>query len=513
MSRASNSDEFNSDLEISFSNPVSISIPRKIASESWPFLLNRLIELVVDYGAMAMLSQVDTDRRDATSLITSMCIILRSVNATFLFYTGKEVNGNKNNPLEVGNILRNSWLFALPLGITAAGIALSSEYILKGLGQPGRAAEVAKNFLWPYAAGLPFTLMTISNQQTMLGLNKPKYVLMMTALNVPLILAIGYPFIFNLGLNETGLGFAYAISGFSHYISYLILFKCKFNEYKIFNLGSLFIKDGKCILLASKGFWIGLYAFIELGNVLANTILVGRSDNAGGDDALSALQPALQYASMVANLTFALGHTLTILITGSQKNKIYSETKKLGTYGLLMGLTFPLTILGVFFINQDFLLKPFLGEDTNDLARHLLLINILGQVADTFRNIGSGILRGMGNTSFPSNVNMATVLCLMMPFSFITEMIYNLGPEAILSGRAVGIAVGGALISYKCIREDRALPGDGYDYLPEQPASEDKGCWRKCRDRLFGQKKKDNIQDQPQSGLPLQSWRSGCIIL
>lgn len=88
-------------------------------------------------------------------------------------------------------------------------------------------------------------------------------------------LLIGYPFIFKLGLNETGLGFAYAISGFSHFISYSILFKCKFNEYKIFNLRFLFIKDGKCILLASKGFWIGLYA------------------------------------SMVANLTFALGHTLS----------------------------------------------------------------------------------------------------------------------------------------------------------------------------------------------------------
>ncbi|MBS0351551.1 MAG: hypothetical protein JSR33_10290, partial [Proteobacteria bacterium] len=403
----------------------------------------------------------------------------------------------------------NSWLFALPLGITAAGIALLSEYILKGLDQPERAAEVAKDFLWPYALGLPFTLMTISNQQTMLGLNKPKYVLMMTALNVPLILAIGYPFIFKLGLNETGLGSAYAISGFSHFISYSILFKYKFADYKIFDFRSLCKKDGKCALLASKGFWIGLYAFVELGNVLANTILIGRSNNANDDDALSALQPALQYASIVANLTFALGHSLTILITGSQKTKSHVETKKLGVNGIWMGLTLPLTILTVFFIDQDLLLKPFLGEDTTDLARRLLLINILSQVADTFRNIGSGILRGVGNTSFASNVNIVTVLCLMMPFSLIAEMIYNLGPEAVLSGRAVGIAVGAALISYKCILEGRALPEDGYARLP-QPALEDKGCWH----RLFSPKKKDNIQDQAQSELKSQpkSWGK-CIIL
>ena len=249
-------------------------------SESWPFLFNRLLELAVDFSAMLLLSKVDPERESAASLITSMSIVLRSVNACFLYSTMRAVRTSISNPDEpdsaVGNILHKAWLFAFfPLGLSAAVIAaFASEPIFLKTGQPSTSASIAKNFFVAYSPGLLFILPAIANQQTVLGLSRPKTVLLMTSLTMPWVILLGYPLIFGLWgfpeLKETGLGLAYSMSFFMQYLAYFPLFKYDRNlrRYGFFDFSQLFAKDGVFTQLATEGFWIGFYALNRVGKCL-----------------------------------------------------------------------------------------------------------------------------------------------------------------------------------------------------------------------------------------------------
>ena len=147
-------------------------------------------------------------------------------------------------------------------------LALCSAPLLRSFGESETSAHIAGNFLAAYGPGLIPTLLVISNQQTLLGLGNAKTVFLMTTLHTPLILLLGYPLTFTLGLKETGLGIAYSVAASAHFLSYLVLFRKKFGEYDFLKLDrSLWMRDGECLFLARKGFWIGLYAFLELSNV------------------------------------------------------------------------------------------------------------------------------------------------------------------------------------------------------------------------------------------------------
>lgn len=478
----------------------------KMIREGGWFALTRAAETVADSLAIELiLSKIDSENRSAAHLmtVTSLRIILRGVNATLLYYTAPHVREHKEHPQKVKKILHNSWLFALPLGMGAMVIALCSAPILRSLGESETSAHIAGNFLAAYGPGLLPTLLVISNQQTLLGLGNAKTVLLMTALHTPLILLLGYPLTFTLGLKETGLGIAYSVAASAHFLSYLVLFRKKFREYDLLKLDrSLWRRDGECLFLARKGFWIGVYAFLELSNVWVTIALIGSMPDGGTD--LSALSPGLQYASIIANMMFAFGHSVGIPVKGSCAESKYNEAKQLGHAGIGISFALPLSFLLLFAIDQDLLLKPFLGDDTTALARSFLLINLVGQVMDALRNSASGALRGLGDTASAALVNTASVFLLTTPLSLAARFALNWGPEAILGIRIAGIGIGGAAIGYEWMKQSKRLPEDGFSALPEE---KDEGAPRGCLHRLrhyFWPRQPNESQIQHQN--------AGCVI-
>ena len=161
--------------------------------------------------------------------------------------------------------------------------------------------------------------------------------------------------------------------------------------------------------------------------------------------------------------------------------------------GIAINIGIPILTLIGFFSSKNAMLFLFLNEDsepaTIKLAWQLLLISILGQIADGLRNSSSGILRGLGDTSYAFRVMFSTVVGLMLPFSVVAQFALNWGPVGILAGRNIGILAGALLISRKAFQ--KFLPFS--QPAPEAPLEHEfrnppRGCLQRIRETLFGRR-------------------------
>jgi len=417
-------------------------IVKRILTQATPFVFNRLGEVGSDYLIFQWFSSLGRNWLAAAGIVNPVMAITRGVNAVILYATAPKVRKINQDPNAVSSVVRRSWLLAAFLGLAGATMASLSGFLFKGLREPEAAVEIAQNFLWAYSAGLIPILSVVSDQQTVLGLEKPYWVLGMTLLMNPLILALGYPLAFNGGLKEIGFGLAYSVVGLLHHLAYIGLFK------KIFKLGGLCRRPDCSLLeetgsLAKTGSWGGLYAFFELGGNVTTALLLGRGKN--GDQVLGYWLPSQLYSSIFGNLTYAYGHSVGISVNKSKEAKRDREAGRIGNIGIGLGLVLFFVLIILFLISPNLLLRPFLGDDCSALARNFLLITLLSLFPDILRNVGSGNLRGLGDNSFASLTN-ASVISLTQVSSVIAHAA-GASPETIIGIRAGGIATCGMLIS------------------------------------------------------------------
>lgn len=468
---------------------TTLQVAKAITKESWPFFLNRGLELIViDYWVMSMFSQQDEENGSAASLMGAMMIVLRSIPATALFYTPQKTLEYKE-PTEKAHVLRKAYLLSIMLSLISNFAAATSRYTLPLFKLPARSIQMTQNFLNWYTPGLLFTFPNIANQQWLTANGQPKKVLGMTALTGPLPILLTTYFLLPT-YKEAALGMSYSLSALLQSLSYYFYFKKgMFKNYLIFNFNLRdFIKTDPVFWeLFHKGKWIAVYAGIELGTVTVSTFLIGSY----GQDALQALQPAQIYFSILANLIFSW--TIGIAILVKRNKNLPRLAKKFGNVGALMCFIMASLVLSCFGILRDSMLKPFLknnvSEDTQTLAFYLLLTNLIGQLADSLRNAFTANLRGIGNTSFASKVNALLVLLINLPASLVTRFAIDLGPLWILPPRILTIFIGASLIG----NEWREQIGNLFSSSLQEPLLENKpepeeskpGCWGRLKNLIW----------------------------
>lgn len=438
--------------------PDLVSYP-KVASEfleqAWPFFVTRFIELGIDFFAMSLLSQIDDEHEAAGSLISSFIVFLRNINATFVYYIAPytKQHDNLTDRLVVGSIIQQGWLLTCILGGLSIILASQSKPILISIGQPSISSGFASDFLTAYSWGLPFTLMSVACQQMTIGLSKPRVVLVMTALTQPLILLFGYPLLFGKfgfpNLGASGLGYAYSISAFANFVGFLIAFSTM-DHFKTCNIFQNQLRGSFKHFweILKKGLPIGIYAAIELGSISIATFFMGNM----GKFYLRAVQPAVRYASLIANLTFAVGAVIGVLVKKSENQNQPYNTIRYGNTSIILTHIIPLIVLILFVSSKDLLINLFIDINRADdsqlvnTAHILLMINLIGQIPDTIRNATSGALRGFNETMYPMYANMIPTLLLNIPLAAVGY--WQNSAWGILAARTFGISVS-ALFIYK----------------------------------------------------------------
>jgi len=454
-----------------------------LIKEAWPFLATRAVELLTDYLSVILLD-TNEDILAAISLITSMQVILRSVNVTFLFDTSFQAREAKksNNPQRLSDVLQASYLFAIALSVLSIPVAVYSASIFELIGESSGPSRIAQDYLRAYAVGIPLMLMSISDQQMFLGLGKPLHVLLVTALARPLTLVFGYCLMHGKygfpKLGVAGMGYGNAISyAFAFAASTGLLFALK--EYRQYDMWKISRKETYQMLktLMRNGLSIGIYAALELGIISASTMLLGRLRSSY----LAAAQPALQYSSILANMTYAFASIVGMVIKGSLAEKYFADAKIYGIAGTAVCSIVPTVVTLVFLVTDHLFLKPF--SDTTSIAHTLLLIALLGQIADGLRNACGGVLRGYGDPKSAMQANLLSTLLINLPLAFMFAFVFE-SPAGILGARSIAITVSTLLLLAKCIKTvlsqeptNEKVAGIKYNYPRFFAQNPFKKCW------------------------------------
>lgn len=466
-----------------------ISIPRSsvlLVKSGWSFFLTRGIELGTDFYMMSLLNKIGPNSGPAGSLIFSSTIILRSVNATYLMLAPYVIKAliNSNEKNQVGAVMFHNLLIATGLSVLFIPPVLLSHSIFLAMNQPVEAADIASQFLLWYLPGLPANLFYVSNQQCCIGLEYTTTVLLITIPVKLLTVFLGRGWMFGeFGMtkyNESGFAAANGVAGLVGFAGYLAFYALN-KDFRPYNIFLPRLRESGPILkkLIVDGASIFAYSAIELGSVFMVTILLGSTGNAN----LAAVQPALQYGFILANLIFAFGQTSGIQIKQkleeAKENEIhFKSARRLGYVAFSMAELLPLALLITYGFGRRQLVNVFLDKASASVpsivnaAEIFLLTNLLGQLADTSRNIMGGALRAYGDTAFPMAVNLTTTLLINVPVAITATLAFEADPTLTLVARNSAILVGGMVLLNKYRMRSNQFDANP----PESLWSRTKGC-------------------------------------
>lgn len=447
---------------------------QKTLSESLPFMMNRMIEVIIDFAALAFMARLNESTLAATTLIGSYQVFVRGIPAVMLYYIPAIINqlytDPGDEPKDKINILRSSYGVSFIMGMISFCLCYFSEAILVALKQDKQLSSIAARYLFIYGLGAPITFMYIASQFFIKAIHKPKKNVCHEISSNPIIL-IGLSklstLLIGLPLLNRDQGYLSGVSGmaFGQIMASLIGLLCYqlYFAYQGYTFFTWQFEHCKQILaqLCFKGGSISLYALGELGSILITTLFIGSMANS--HIALAALLPALQISSLLSNATFAYSTGPEKLIrkcipqgleyTPGPKNmasaKLANRYANIGHVScmalvlifLIIQLTRPATFIDLF-VKGDH--KQY--DEVYPLANELLLIFLGFQFADATRNQSTSNIRGVnGNTNVARNVVLLS-MCVNITMSFILKYTTNTSPQSFVFIRQATIVIGSMVL-------------------------------------------------------------------
>jgi MATE family multidrug resistance protein len=181
---------------------------------------------------------------------------------------------------------------------------------------------------------------------------------------------------------------------------------------------------------------IGLYLCAEVGVFALAAFLAGRL----GAASLAAHQIALTYGSLTFNFAAGLGHAGCVRVGYAVGAHDTPLARRAGLLAFGVGAAF-MGCMGVVFL---LFAKELVAVMTNSpevarLAIPLLGITALFQVSDGINGVGTGVLRGAGDTHFTFLANLLGHWAIGFPLALLLGFVAHWGVFGIWWGLAAGL--------------------------------------------------------------------------
>jgi multidrug resistance protein, MATE family len=356
--------------------------------------------------------------------------------------------------------------------VPLTAVQLWGEDILRALGQPQDAAELAGQYL----AGLAWCLIPswafIALRNFMSAVNRPEPGLWITLAAVPLNAVLGYALIYgSLGaprLGILGAGVATTLVNIAM-CSAAVWFAYARHPFKKFRVLGRFWRADWTLLrrLLVVGIPISAAFLLEFGMFAAASLLMGSI----GAAALAAHAIALQTAAILFMVPFGISLAATVRVGQAAGRRDAEGTRRAGfaAIGLAVAFMAAMTLAIVAFRHVVPLL--FVGTDaqataeTVALAATLLAVGATFFVTDGLQTVAAGALRGLNDTRVPLLAAVVGYWVAGFGASYGLAFVLGLGAVGVWTGLSIGTTVFALLLLWRF----QALTRLGY--LPAVPGS------------------------------------------
>lgn len=359
-----------------------------------------------------------------------------------------------NQPQQIKRVVQQGLWLSVILAIPLTLLAGQGAYVLRLLGQEPETAALTAVYLKAIAWGyLPaFGFAVLRNYVSALSQPRPVMVIILfgTVLN-----AIGnYVLMFGkLGLPALGLGgigYASALSLWSMfaaialYVSVQQPFKAHGIFLTVFSAGWKSMRD-----LIRVGVPIGTFAIAETGLFAVTTVLIGQM----GATTLAAHQIALQTAAITFMVPLGTSFATTVRVGQLYGQGNLPRARLAGYVGISLGALFmglmalvvwimPAPIVGLFIDLRDPANQPVV-----ELAKQLLGVAAMFQIADGIQVCAAGALRGLKDTYVPMLIGVVAYWGVGLTSGYLLSQ--SFGAVGLWWGLALGLAVASVVLTWR----------------------------------------------------------------
>ncbi|MFJ2664638.1 MATE family efflux transporter [Nocardia fluminea] len=431
-----------------------------LARLATPIALTQLAQIAVSTTNLALMGTLGVREVAAGGLALVLFNQIRTMCVGLITGTGNQIAGalgaagkrGGSADDEVRAVVRAAFVIATIAGLLGGALLIGLGWVLPWLGQDAGVLAAARPMMIALAPGLlPCLWFQVLRQYTV-GMQRPQALLLVTlgsvALNLVLALAFihGWAGIPAMGL--TGVGIATSLV-------FLITFGV---------FWAMVRHDEQLGRTLPSTPWPVRWATVREELRLGTPIALTYGSEAGmfsvlalvmgsfGPAALAAHNVVYQIIYIVFQVAIGLSHGASILVSDAVARDEFGHARALAWLALRMAAVIAIVTGVVYVLAPDIVLAPFLDTtdtDTVAIAHTLLLVGIVLQFFDAAQNIGTGLLRGLKETSAGFRLSLVGYWGVGLPSALLFAFPLHLGAAGVWWGLTAGLATTAVLMLRK----------------------------------------------------------------
>ncbi len=193
---------------------------------------------------------------------------------------------------------------------------------------------------------------------------------------------------------------------------------------------------------------------LEVGVFALSTLLAARF----GAISSAAHQAVLNTASLTFMVPLGISFATAVLVGQSLGRDDRENIRHMGNFGLLLGGGFmTLSCIFLFLFAGSIIHGYSSNAEVISLGRKVLWIAAIFQLSDGIQVVGTGALRGLGQTKFPMMANLIGHWFIGLPLGLVLAYVFKMELLGIWIGLSVGLGGVAALLYWKWDQEVKKI--------------------------------------------------------
>ncbi len=337
-----------------------------------------------------------------------------------------------------------------------------TEPVLVMLGQDPAIAALAGDYVQVAQWSMFPALMIMLFRSYLSALERAQIILWATLFGTLANIVLNYAFIFgNFGAPKMGVVGAAVASLGTNVITFLALLAYAVRKPDL--------RRYELLVRFWRADWAGFFEVMRLGWPIGASILAEVGLFAGaailigwiGTIELAAHGIALQLAGIAFMIPLGLSSAATIRIGNAFGRQDWVGLSRAGVVALMLSVVATIATAILFLVVPETLIGLFLDESNPDAAQvlinavPLLFVAAAFQLVDGLQVIGTGLLRGLKDTTIPMFIAVFSYWGIGMTSAYAFGIVMDYGAVGVWWGLALGLLFAAILMNWRYLRRER----------------------------------------------------------